>query len=113
GGGLDHAHGTGRFAGQGTDRGKRVHSRDIPGLHGPTLLVRPRPLGAGVADHADISHAPLRGPSALSLLAHTRGVQLDIGTTPAAVVFVPRPHDRGPEGPAGLHVLRQSVAGIL
>src|SRR5262249_22709714 len=49
----------------------------------------------------------------LTLLPHPGGVQLDVGTGPAAVVLVPGPIDLGAKGPARLQVGREADTGVL
>src|ERR1700682_841707 len=56
-----------------------VQPREGAGLHRRRSLVRPQPLGAGIAHHPHVGHAALGGAAPLALLPHARGVEFDIG----------------------------------
>src|SRR6266508_2349406 len=111
--GGGHAHLRRLLTQQRPDLHQRVQPTDIARRHRLGLLIGPGPLGAGVADHADVGHAALGRGAARALLTHPRGVQLHVGAAAALVVLVPGPDALGAEGLAGLEVLRQPAAGVF
>src|SRR5208337_928410 len=111
--GAVHADMTGGRAEQRAEVFQGVQPREVTRLHRQWLLVRPRPLGAGVADHAHVGHPALGWATLFTLLPDAGGVELDVGAPSAVVVLVPGPIGLGAKGCAGLDGLRQALTGVF
>ena len=89
--GVVHADVTRERAEQRAEVLQGVQPREVTRLHWQRLLVRPRPLGAGVADHSHVGHPALGRTTLFTLLPNAGGVELDVGAPSAVVVLVPGP----------------------